>query len=333
MTARTRLLWAGAVLALTASALAEPPGDKPAPIPERYAARLEAARLIGRDFRRTQALLRLAAEAAEDGEDEVVKRCLDALPDAITLPDAAAEAKTITDLIVRVAGAGREAEALAAAKKIPEDNFRRNQVLEEIAAGKFTGPAAFWRACENGRENADVIKTVSLPNAKDKDGETGLMKAAARGHVAVVKRLLAGENVEIWEVDKQGRTALMKAAENGQDAVVRLFLTYFTDKSYPKNDPLNIADAQGRTALMLAAAKGRSGVVRVLLDVRFDNSNNDKRFLTLSPRDGTPATFIVPFEPSLVDWLRKDDEGKTALDLAKAGKHAGVVDLLTKEAK
>ncbi len=129
----------------------------------------------------------------------------------------------ICNLIIKLAGTGHEAEALEAAKALGTSSYR-NLGLMGIAAG--ASPAASpssgapAKTATTGR--SAPLATAPL-NAKDKDGETGLMKAAVHGHVAVVRRLLSGA-VEPWEVDKQGRTALMKAAENGQEVVVRAIL-------------------------------------------------------------------------------------------------------------
>jgi ankyrin repeat protein len=192
----------------------------------------------------------------------------------------------------------------------------RDSTLGTIAAAPPEGG-------EDGKdERVEALWSTTPLNAKDKDGETGLMKAAAHGHVAVVKRFLGGSNVEIWEVDKKGRTALMHAAENGQDAVVRQIVTFYGGALYPQTDPFNIADARGRTALMLAADKGHANVVRTLLDTHPDFGPGPRRALKLGGA-GDP----------LLDVGRKDDDGKTALDLAEAGKHAGAVELLKKDGK
>jgi len=317
------------LLCCALAAAADQPADKK-DAPDRYATRLAAAAAIDDSASKAQALLTIADEAADNGQDEIVKKCMAAYPKSITLGPTDLG---LGDLILRLAGAGHEAEALEAAKALPP--AFRDLTLAGIATGATptAGAAAFWRACEKGDDDA-VAWQARAPfnpaplNAKDRDGETGLMKAAVHGHVAVVKRLLADERVEVWEVDKQGRNALMRAAENGQDAVVRAILNKYADKPYPKDEPLNLTDSQGRTALMLAADKGRAGVVRVLLDVRYANVLKGDRFLTIQREEG-PA-IPTPFDTSLVDRDRKDNDGKTALDLAEANKHAGVIELLKK---
>ena len=307
-----------------AAAPGDPATDKKDPA-DRYAVRLAAAEAIDDSAGKAQALLTVAVEAAEGGQDEVVKKCMTAFPKTVMLGDTD---NGICNLIIKLAGTGHEAEALEAAKALGTSSYR-NLALMGIAAGASpSGVAVFWRACEDGNDGQVGVLLATAPlNAKDKDGETGLMKAAVHGHVAVVRRLLSGA-VEPWEVDKQGRTALMKAAENGQEAVVRAILSRYVDKPYPKDAPLNLADAQGRTALMLAAAKGHAGVVAVLLDVRYANPLKNERFLTVEKEEGPLAP--TPFDAPLVDRNRKDNDGKTALDLAEEGKRAGVVELLKK---
>ena len=311
-------------LLLCCALAADPPADKKDAAADRYAVRLAAAAAIDDSAAKAKALLSIAVEAAEAGQDDVVKKCLSAYPKTVMLENSDLG---ISELILRLAAAGHEAEATEAAKALSKN--WGNSVLGEIATGPTIGAVAFWRACEAGDDERVGALCANTPlNAKDRDGETGLMKAAAHGHVAVVKRLLAAENVEVWEVDKQGRTALMRAAENGQDAAVRAILGRYANKDYPKDEPFNLADSHGQTALMLAAAKGHVGVVRVLLDVRYADALRNNRFLTIERQEG-PAV-PTPFDTPLVDRERKDNDGKTALDLAEANKHAGVVGLLKK---
>jgi ankyrin repeat protein len=58
-------------------------------------------------------------------------------------------------------------------------------------------------------------------NDKDKGGQTALMRAAANGHTAVVKLLLA-KGAEVNEKDHDGQTAWTKAKERGHLDIVSL---------------------------------------------------------------------------------------------------------------
>jgi hypothetical protein len=318
------------LLCFALAAAADPPAEK-RDAADRYAVRLAAAAAIEDVAGKTRAYLTIAVDAAEAGHADAVKKCLAACPKELDFGD---QDEGFYSLYVRLAAAGNEAEALEAAKNLPRGVYR-DKTLGQIAAGPHGGVAEFWRACDEGKDDraAALLASVS-PNAKDRDGETGLMKAAANGHVAVIKKLLAQDKTELWETDAKGQTALMKAAANGRDEVVRLLLEYYANKVYPKEGPLNVADGKGQTALMLAAAGGHANVVRVLLDVHFNSDANDplgqKHFLTIDPEAG-PA-ILSPFDAPLVDRERKDNEGKTAFDLAQAGKRAAVVELLKKGA-
>ncbi|EOD08245.1 ankyrin, partial [Emiliania huxleyi CCMP1516] len=74
-------------------------------------------------------------------------------------------------------------------------------------------------------------------NARDKKGETPLLKAAARGQTALLLARGADANAR----DKKGETPLLKAAARGQTAVCRLLLQ-------ARGDPA-AASSSGATAL------------------------------------------------------------------------------------
>lgn len=125
-----------------------------------------------------------------------------------------------------------------------------------------------------------------LPNEKDPDGETALMKAAAAGQErTAVVLLLLGANEQ--ERDKLGQTPLMHAAAAGQAAMVQLLLDLEkihydeklqfritrldsdlpADTDFAKmrfNFGPELQDKQGETALMKAARGGHTDVVILL---------------------------------------------------------------------
>ena len=76
----------------------------------------------------------------------------------------------------------------------------------------------------------------------DRDGETLLMKAADRGNVAEVQRLLAA-GAPVNAKDNDGETALMMAADDGHAAVVKLLLE--------AGAAVNDADEDGETPQLL----------------------------------------------------------------------------------
>src|ERR1700733_3963544 len=90
--------------------------------------------------------------------------------------------------------------------------------------------------------------------------QSSLPKAAANGHVAVVKLLLEkGAKLEAKD-ERNGLTPLLWAAANGHEAVVKLLLEKGAELE-TKSDKDN-----GQTPLFYAAANGREAVVKLLLE-------------------------------------------------------------------
>ncbi|RYP81635.1 hypothetical protein DL770_005843 [Monosporascus sp. CRB-9-2] len=93
----------------------------------------------------------------------------------------------------------------------------------------------------------------------NKDGWTPLIAASSKGHVDVVRLLLAttGVNADLKD-SESGQTPLSWAAANGCEAVVQLLLD--TGKV-----DINSRDNTGRTPLQWAAERGYETIVRLLL--------------------------------------------------------------------
>ena len=104
-------------------------------------------------------------------------------------------------------------------------------------------------------QRADQVSTDV--DAKDSRGRTPLSWAAARGHEAVVKLLLATGKVDPDSIDKYNQTPLSWAAGSGHEAVVKLLL------ATGKVDP-DLKDVDNRTPLSRAAESGHKAVVELL---------------------------------------------------------------------
>ncbi len=126
-------------------------------------------------------------------------------------------------------------------------------------------------AAEIGDENkvrAFLDKGADI-EAKNKYGNTALMKAALNGHTETVKALLdkdADPNIQ----NNVGDTALMGAVwRGGRTEIVKALL----DKDA---DP-NIQNEHGNTALVIAVLNGRTEIVEALLDKGADiEAKNDE---------------------------------------------------------
>lgn len=100
----------------------------------------------------------------------------------------------------------------------------------------------------------------------DKDGHTGLMRAAMQNLTAVAQTLLQHE-ARVDLRDKLGDTALHWAAQTGSVGVIRVLLAFHPD--------VNAADSRGITPLMLAASNNKVDAVRLLLQHNADPSKTD----------------------------------------------------------
>jgi uncharacterized protein len=97
-------------------------------------------------------------------------------------------------------------------------------------------------------------------NAKDSYNGTGLIRAAERGHAAIVARLLE-TRIEVDHVNRLGWTALLEAIILGEGGerhtqVVRSLVSAGAD--------VDLADGEGVTPLAHARRQGFSAIVRIL---------------------------------------------------------------------
>jgi uncharacterized protein len=110
-----------------------------------------------------------------------------------------------------------------------------------------------------------------LLNARNTRGQTPLMCASLRGHVAFV-RWLFQRGADPTIADDGGSTPLMMTASlQGRIEVVRLLLGHPAGKS-----TVNHRDSLGRTALWWACFRGRGDIARALLESGADATIADK---------------------------------------------------------
>ncbi|RPA92105.1 ankyrin, partial [Choiromyces venosus 120613-1] len=94
-------------------------------------------------------------------------------------------------------------------------------------------------AAQNGHEA--VVKTLLAredvnPNTPDKYGQTPLCWAARKGHGAVVKTLLAQEDVNTDTPDYFGATPLSMALSRGHNQIVKILQERISRSSDPTHD-------------------------------------------------------------------------------------------------
>ncbi|KAF4965715.1 hypothetical protein FSARC_6498 [Fusarium sarcochroum] len=156
-------------------------------------------------------------------------------------------------------------------------------------------------------------------------GRTLLSRAVQRGHQAVVKVLLARDNILADLKDKNGQTPLSLAARRGHDAVVRLLAD--------RNDVITDSkDRHGQTPLSWAARQGHDSVVKLLIDrkdVRADSKDKDGRTpLFWAARQGHDTVVRLLVDRNGVTADSKDKYKQTPLSWAAREGHHTVVKLL-----
>jgi len=93
-------------------------------------------------------------------------------------------------------------------------------------------------------------------NAKDKHGNTSLIRASRNGHTDVVKILLERRQTDTNAKNNQQASALMLAAKNGHKAIVKQLLAAGVEAA--------AEDWEGKTALVMASEKGLKEIVEML---------------------------------------------------------------------
>jgi ankyrin repeat protein len=174
---------------------------------------------------------------------------------------------------------------------------------------------------------AVLIKKGHNPSAIDSMHRTPLSWAAAMGHEAVVRLLLAEDGVDPDSKDGKGRTPLCWSARNGHEAVVRLLL------AKDGVDPDSKDSRGSQTPLSWAAENGHKAVVRLLLandsvDVDSKDSLFGRTPLSWAAENGHEAVIRMLLAKDGVDLDSKSDGGMTPLSWAAENGHEAVVRLL-----
>ena len=98
----------------------------------------------------------------------------------------------------------------------------------------------------------DLLARGADPDARDRHGQTALMRAARQGHAELVRALIeAGAALDV--AAKYGLSALMLAAVNGREETARALARAGADRSLRGSGAPGFA---GRTAADLARDRG-----------------------------------------------------------------------------
>jgi len=188
---------------------------------------------------------------------------------------------------------------------------------------------ALFRALREG--NIETVKALLAKgadiNAKDRYGETALIREIGGWrNIETVKTLLA-EGADINAKDASGRTALMHAAEYGKIEKVKILLA--------KGADVNAKDASGRTALICAASSGSIENIKILLTKGADINAKDEYWGTAlihAARSGSIENVKILLAEG-ADINAKGAKGDTALMYAvRSGSIEKVKILLAKGA-
>jgi ankyrin repeat protein len=145
-------------------------------------------------------------------------------------------------------------------------------------SSKPNGPTNLLTACSEGNLDAleRILETKEVDlELPDKHGATGLIQAAARGHVAVVSRLI-GAGANVAAADDDGETALSYAVANAHTEVIETLIRAGANP----NSSFVVGDLE-LSVLDIACVKGVTGVVRQLLSAGADPNISCSDFLPL----------------------------------------------------
>jgi ankyrin repeat protein len=200
-----------------------------------------------------------------------------------------------------------------------------------------------------GEAMVALLKNGHDPNSKDSGGRTPLSWAAANGHEAVVKLLLAKDGVDPDSKDGYGRTPLSWAEENQHEAIMRLLQeakdrsekTALHKAAQSGNEVVvqrllgdganvNVKGGSGETALHLAAGSGHEAVTQLLLQNRVDvdaKDSNGETALHYAAENGYKAVAKLLLENG-ADIAVKNKRGRTPLHWAARSGRKEVAKLL-----
>ncbi|HYZ74395.1 MAG TPA: ankyrin repeat domain-containing protein, partial [Chthoniobacterales bacterium] len=194
----------------------------------------------------------------------------------------------------------------------------KDDLVKELNAlnFQFNGDDFVRSAAEGDQKALGLFFAAGFDlNTPNTAGYTGLMAAAERGRVDIVKLLLdhkADPNV----AGRDAGTALMLAAENNQPEIVKLLLDRGADP--------NRQDHNGWTALLKAAYQGNAKCIEILAS--HTKLELDRALLVATLMERKDAVKVLLDNGAEVDFRASD--GRTPLILAAGKGNKEIVELL-----
>ena len=181
----------------------------------------------------------------------------------------------------------------------------------------------FYFACKNG--HIEVMKLLLNEDRVDINkpsihGVTPFYSTCYNGHVDVVTLLLNDKRVDVNKAQDEGETPFGIACKNGKFEVVKLLLN-------DKRVDMNKADTKGWTPFYLACLNGNIEVVKLLLNDERADLNKPSKYYNQTPFYITCDNGHIEGQLEIVKYIlaserevnvnAKDEEGKTAIDIAR----------------
>ena len=163
-----------------------------------------------------------------------------------------------------------------------------------------------------------LIDRGAVVDARSREGDTPLSKAADRGYLDVVGTLLAsGAPVDLGS--EKGKTPLNNAAWQGYSDIVDLLLA--------AGATVDLRTTDGANALLLASTQGHSGIVQTLLAAQSptDAQTDDGRTALMMATIRGHTQVVADLIGSQANVDLRNEDGATALHYAKT---ADLVQLL-----
>jgi ankyrin repeat protein len=200
-------------------------------------------------------------------------------------------------------------------------------------------------------------------NVKDQDGLTPLHYACKQGLLNIVKAIVETGRCNFNEIDVEANTALMVAIINNEEEIAKHLIDHVslgvkqmetgrnalhlacekgllgTAKAILENPRSNVnkKDVFGNTALMVAIINNEEEIAKHLIERNVSlvvkQKETGRNALHLACAEGLLETVTEIVKTKRVDLHQIDGQGRSALMLAKNGKHDNVVNYLNEVTK